>query len=430
MDAYNGFVDVYGKSKKLQSTGTKNVYALISAALAELEHHRLPLKVTSNLSRTGFAPVAFYFATKSATEYNPKILDEIADIMSHCYDNGKFSSTIYLDFMRAVRILRAYHNKGLLTTSDITLNKARLLSVDFESLLLVYSEKVRDYHSLSLDTVYRRCSEIRMFLFNLEQKHGIHSADSFTHQVINESVTTLSSNYDGGLRSVINTIRQFLRFLCEADITKVDYSIAVPKNPPKHRKIYQGFSEKETDSILGGVNRDTIKGKRNYAIMLIAARTGLRAIDIANLKFENIDWRTNEIRIIQQKTGYPLSLPLTAEVGNALAEYILQARPKTDSSLIFGHIYSGKALKSASVSAIVKKYAINAGITNSHNRYGVHSFRRGFGKSLLEASVPIDMINELLGHTEMNSSRPYLAIDETGLKKCAISLSLNVEVAV
>ena len=426
MDAYNRFAELYEKS---HNAGTKNIYTTISMMIDELKSHDLPPKTMANLNRAGFAPIAFYFTLKSVSKYNTEILDEIADIMSNCCDDGKFSPKTYLDFMRAVKILRAYHEKGALVRGDTKIRQERLLSEDFEVLLSTYSERICDYYTLSRNTVYRRSSAIRMFLYNLEENHDIHSADGFTHRAINEGVTTLSTNYDyGGLRSIIPVVRQFLHFLFEAGITTVDYCVAVPKNAPKHRKIHQGFTESETAKILGSVDRNTVKGKRNYAIMLIASRTGLRAVDIANLKFDNIDWRTNEIRIVQRKTGNPLSLPLTAEIGNALAEYILQVRFKKDSPLIFGHIYSGKALQPQSICAIVKKYAKFSGITTPDNRYGVHCFRRGFGKSLLESSVPIDMINELLGHTEMNSSRPYLAIDEMGLKKCAISLALNAEV--
>jgi len=82
--------------------------------------------------------------------------------------------------------------------------------------------------------------------------------------------------------------------------------LAIPKTIPKRRKIYPGFSNAEKLAILESADRATVKGKRNYSMMLLAANTGLRAIDIANLKLTDIDWRNCEIKIIQSKTGTPL----------------------------------------------------------------------------------------------------------------------------
>ena len=235
--------------------------------------------------------------------------------------------------------------------------------------------------------------------------------------------------YGGGLKSIICVIRKFLRFLWETNITESDYSTAIPQSIPQRRKVYSGFSETEITMILDEIDQNTTVGKRDYAIIMIATKTGLRAVDIVNLKFENIDWRTKEIRIIQRKTGNPLSLPLEPDVGNAIASYILHARPDSESQVIFGYIKSGKKLKAKSLVALVGRLVSRCGLSNTRIRCGIHSFRRGFGKGLLESNVSIDMISELLGHTDINSSKPYIAIDEAGLKCCSLSLAGIAEVS-
>jgi integrase len=217
----------------------------------------------------------------------------------------------------------------------------------------------------------------------------------------------------------------FLNFLHEVGVTVADYSEAIPQGVPKRHKIKYGFSNEETTAILGAVNRNTIIGKRDYAMMLIAARTGLRAVDIANLKYQDIDWRLKEIRIVQQKTGVPLTLPLSSEVGNAIAEYILNARPKADVPQIFLNFYRPHdPVKPETVGMAVTKYTSRVGAVNpiTPNRRA-HAFRRGFAMNLLDASVSNDMLIEMLGQVEPNSSKAYLPIDENGLKNCAISLA-------
>lgn len=103
---------------------------------------------------------------------------------------------------------------------------------------------------------------------------------------------------------------------------------------------------------------------------MLTAQTGLRACDIVNLKRKNIDWRAMEIRIVQQKTGKPLTLPLEVESGNAIADYLLHGRPKSDLPYVFlCHTGSLRPLNSRSASAVVTRYMrrakIDSGIPTS-----------------------------------------------------------------
>jgi integrase len=157
--------------------------------------------------------------------------------------------------------------------------------------------------------------------------------------------------------------------------------------------------------------------------MLIAARTGIRACDIAALKRKDIDWHSREIRIVQQKTGIPLSFPLTAEVGNAIIDYFYNSRLKSDSPYVFPLRQSlDEHIKSPTISKLTTKYMNIAGVDKSLPYRGVDSFRRSFGKRLLDASLTPDMLMEMLGQVDINSITPYASIYEDGLKRCALSL--------
>lgn len=91
----------------------------------------------------------------------------------------------------------------------------------------------------------------------------------------------------------------------------------------------------ESDQIIQAVDRNTPVGKRDYAMLLLARYTGLRAVDVIHLQLQDIDWHKNEISIVQHKTQRPLVLPLENIVGNAIVEYILNARPQSDSQSLF-----------------------------------------------------------------------------------------------
>lgn len=150
-------------------------------------------------------------------------------------------------------------------------------------------------------------------------------------------------------------------------------------------------------------------------------QSGLRACDVVRLKLGSIDWRLREIRLVQHKTGQPLSLPLEAESGNAIADYILHGRPNLAlSNLFLCHSGTDRPLDARTASGIVSKYMLRAGIPS--RRRAFHALRRTFGTGLLQNNVSFELIQQLLGHTDMNSLKPYLTIDEQGLKQCALPL--------
>jgi len=134
----------------------------------------------------------------------------------------------------------------------------------------------------------------------------------------------------------------------------------------------------------------------------------------------------NEIRITQIKTGRPLTLPLPIESGNAIADYILNARPRSQEQFIFlSTAYPFSALQGATVSTIIGNYISRAGLSTSIPHRGFHSFRRSFGKRLLQSETPVDMLCELLGDRDIDSVKPYIAVDEVGLKKCALGITIG-----
>ncbi|MDQ0220690.1 tyrosine-type recombinase/integrase [Peribacillus cavernae] len=129
--------------------------------------------------------------------------------------------------------------------------------------------------------------------------------------------------------------------------------------------------------MLKLIDRSTCIEKRNYAMVLLAMRTGLRSIDITNLELSSIDWRNKTIAIVQQKNGRPLMLPILTDVGNALSDYILNARPQSSLPYVFLRCQSPYTKLSRSncyaiSCSIMKKADIRQ---SGHQRKGFHIFR-------------------------------------------------------
>lgn len=259
-----------------------------------------------------------------------------------------------------------------------------------------------------------------VFLLELED-HGVASVETVARMDIVACVTRMLGRYTGGMRSALFGIRTFLRFLYEAEITADNFCKTLPEFVCPRKNFREGFSDDELERLLSQPDTTSAVGKRDYAMMVLAAQSGLRSCDIIRLTFDSINWRTREIRVVQHKTGQPIVIPLEPEAGNAIADYLLNGRPKSSLPQIFlCHVGAVRALKSRTGSAIVSKYMKGAGIHSGYR--GFHSFRRTFATSLLQSKVSIELIQQMLGQTHIDSAKPYLSIDEQGLKQCALPL--------
>ena len=295
-------------------------------------------------------------------------------------------------------------------------------SAEFGRLVNDFCKYASQTAILDESTIRTVKSAIRQFLFALEDA-GITSFKGISLNDISTAATNMSRKYKGGLHSAIFGVRVFLAYLSDRNTTDFDMVFALPEMVAHRKSFHEGFSPNEIILLLNAPDTKTAIGKRDYAMMLLASRTGLRACDVVRLKRSDIDWRSREIRIIQHKTGKALALPLEPECGNAIADYILNGRPQSKLPQIFlCHDGTIRPLASRSASGMVTRYMRRAGIENITSRRAFHGFRKAVGTGLLQKEIPVDMIQEILGHANLDSAKPYLSVDEQGLKMCALPM--------
>lgn len=224
----------------------------------------------------------------------------------------------------------------------------------------------------------------------------------------------------------LNILKIFFRYLYEHHILSTDYSRIIPKDNYKNQpKLPSTFTDGEIDALLKAVDRGSPKGKRDYAILLLATKLGLRASDICEIKFENIVWERNVITFNQYKTGKILELPLLPEIGNAIIDYLKHGRPVSQESNCFLHVQAPfDRIHTSDLGNLVRRYITLAGINYSNRKHGPHALRHCFASALLKAKVPLPVISEALGHKNMASSMFYLRIDINSLRKCALEVPL------
>jgi len=222
----------------------------------------------------------------------------------------------------------------------------------------------------------------------------------------------------------IQVLRRFFRYLHTTQILETDFSIMIPRSNYKPQpKLPSMYSKEEVEKLIASVERSSFMGRRDYAIILLAARLGLRNSDITNLKFENLLWEKNMIRLSQYKTDKEIELPLLSEVGNAIIDYLKYSRQDSEAPYVF--LTSRSPVKSLTImgtSCIVQRAFAKSGIDIKNRRHGPHALRHSLAQRLLEQQTMLPVISEVLGHANTESTRFYLRVDINSMRQCALDV--------
>lgn len=224
--------------------------------------------------------------------------------------------------------------------------------------------------------------------------------------------------------STIHNVRLYLKklyaFLYATGRVDDNYSALFSFSVNREKKVFPVLPKSDIAKLLDTIDRSTVKGKRDYAIMLLGTVLGLRACDIVALKLTDMDWLRGEIRIVQSKTANPVILPLTQDVGEALKDYILNARPSAVDHEILLRIKAPhtKLAAAVTVGEIYRDCCIAAGLP-ANKRF--HNLRRVLGTSMVTNGISVYDVAQVFGDKNVNSTKPYLATDMEHLKMCALS---------
>jgi integrase len=203
-----------------------------------------------------------------------------------------------------------------------------------------------------------------------------------------------------------------------------DLSIYLKSVKP-HRKeaLPSCYDPEDVIRVENAIDRRSNIGKRDYAMVLLASRLGLRSSDIRMLEFKDIDWDNSEIKIVQYKTKRHLTLPLLADVGDAIIDYVKNSRPTSRLKNIFltcTHPY--KPCGSATVSSIVKRYFVESGVDCKGRHTGAHALRHSLATAMLGNGTTLPVISGVLGHETSESTMYYLGVDVSSLLKCSLDV--------
>lgn len=360
----------------------------------------------------GFKLIEKYLIEFEDGYYITEAVKKLIDEKIEAYHQGNFAHCRLSQLRRADIYLKQYYNNGKIEYFQLPILGSANLNNFFEDVIAQYVETEHQRGVISSHVIYSRKKMISKFLYFLQNK-GHQSFNSVEPDDIRSYLFELSQRQPKGVVSTLPIIRKFCIMLNDSGIYNQDWAVILNVKPTLHKTVRMPLSKQQIEKLLQTPDRNTPMGKRDATMMLLAARTGLRGIDIVNLKFSEINWHSNEITIVQHKTGKSLSLPLFADVGNAISEYIFLST-KAPYDKMSDHATS-----------IVQCNLKKSGLTyNSKHRLDFHSFRRSVGTQMLESNVALPTISQVLGHSSIDTAKPYLCIDFDGLKKCALDLSV------
>lgn len=216
-------------------------------------------------------------------------------------------------------------------------------------------------------------------------------------------------------------IGPFLRFLYEQGRISHNYSCLLI-----HRKVYPPqpttYSVDEIAAIEASVDRATPSGIRNYAMLLLMSRYGIRSRDVAALTFENLDFNNNRICFVQQKTGDPWECELFPDVKEALQDYIRMVRPKDVDSpqIFFKLVIPYEPLDGLGINTAIWKLVKKSGVDISGRRHGGRALRSSITSNLIKEGVPTEVVRKVLGHGTRHAIKSYARIDIESLRLCPL----------
>ncbi len=364
-----------------------------------------------------------YCSQQDEKYYNPTLLKEIWIENEARYDRGEITKAHYLGKRKCLERLEEYYKTGTLSW---TLHKSKQkyrLSDEAQALLDEF------LHTLIRDpnTTYDYSWVIRRYL-NYLRSIGITDVTRIKQTDLAGFILSCSHEVTrGSLRNILSYTKRFHEFLRDTGRLDIPFEGLFAVSVTRETKIQQPLSTDELNQILRQINLKTVKGKRNLAIILLGAELGLRASDIITLKLTDIDWPRKKLLIQQQKTGYPVNLPLTERVVTTLQDYILNGRRKTDCEYLFLSLRPPyeKIVDATALGFMFRSYQKAAGIEHSaFDGKGFHSLRRRLGKELVIDGIPLATISQVLGHRDMEVVKQYTSLDSVHLQECALDFSL------
>lgn len=397
----------------------RELISLLEQELIRMHYKESTLKYY----RVNWARLVRYFENRNEEFYSESVAMEYVDEKCDFFAKEKAGlltqSNAYL--FRVVRMIGDFQLYGTVSRR-YTRSLSRVNKPEHKKFLEAFNAHCKscDY---SVSTVKSYCRTTENFLSFLEAR-GMW-VPHISPTCLTDYVKTLMGYSYKMVEFTLCGVRSFLRFLYSKQIIEKDISGCLPCiKSRKQTRIPSVWKHEDLQKLLKAIDRGNPAGKRDYAIILLVARLGLRSIDVKNLMLSDIKWSENKIEFIQSKTNELVSLPLLRDVGWAIIDYLKNGRPVSEHANVFlRHIAPILPFSDEDhLHQIIVKYMRLAKLPISGKRkVGMHSLRHTLATTLLEQHTPLEEIADILGHQDVDSTAVYLKSSLSLLRECTLN---------
>jgi site-specific recombinase XerD len=303
--------------------------------------------------------------------------------------------------------------------------------LDFKSENLAYSQIHHEYldwlsdkRQLENTTIKLRSSYLKQFLQWYQETSNYNELRLLNPFYVESFFIKATRRWSKAYkRSLQTTLRSFFDFCHQRGyiMQNLRFSLPVIKTY-RLSEVPKKIDDNEAVKLVDRIDRSTDSGKRIYAILQILYTYGVRGCQLRALKLSDIDWHKEQIHFPAAKGGKSCSFPLTAEVGNALVDYLKNARKKCGYQQVFLTLRApfSPLKKSSTLSTIIRSAMLKAGIISPTK--GAHCFRHGFVSRMLKQGESFKHIADLVGHKHIATTFIYTKIDFNALGQVALEL--------
>ena len=282
-----------------------------------------------------------------------------------------------------------------------------------------FTQYLQQERGLSQATIDNYLPTIRRFLTEHFRKKKIVFEKLCARDISKFVLRYAHTMSPGRAQTIVNALRSFFRFLHQCGEIAIDLAAAVPTVAKwQFSEIPKFLQPEQVKRLLETCDRSTSTGKRNYAILLLLSRLGLRAGEIVHMELDDILWEAGEL-IVKGKSSREEKLPLPHDVGQAIATYLRDIRPHCSSRRLFIRMVAPLRGFSSSVNVctIVRDSLARAGINTDFK--GAHLFRHTLATNMLRGGANITEIGEILRHQNPNATEIYAKVDFVSLRTIA-----------
>lgn len=347
--------------------------------------------------------------TEYTLDFGQTYADDVISIKT-----GKFSRNRYCTQGRFIRLLNSYYSTESFDFATLKRGKVEPSNCKHIQIYHGYSTFLQTKYT-SENTIHFYEYELYCFLQYLN-KLMIFDIVELSPIII---IDYLKITKQCRQRAALCGLRLFLKYIKRNDLFVCIEGIHAFRS----KRIIPTLTNDEQERIKDAIETRKVT-HRDAAIVLLGLSSGIRACDLINLKLSNIDWTNETISFKQSKTGNTVCLPLITSVGNAIARYISEERPKADNDFLFLRQLApfNPLSDHSSCYFVVSRVFKQVNISKDKRIFGMHMLRHNAASTMVKNEIPIATIAAILGHANTNTTDIYITTDESRLKECVLPM--------